>query len=68
MYSIAEFSRQIGVSVPTLRLWHSKGKLVPESITAGGQRRYSEAQVKEYLTAHKIDIAYCNESEHSLMC
>lgn len=67
MYSIAEFSKLIGVSVPTLRNWHSSGKLIPESITVGGQRRYSEAQAKEYLTTQKFDIAYCNENESSLM-
>lgn len=67
MYSIAEFSKRIGVSVPTLRNWHSSGKLIPESITIGGQRRYSEEQVKEYLSSQKLDIAFCNESESSLM-
>lgn len=67
MYSITEFSKLIGVSVPTLRNWHSNGKLIPESITVGGQRRYSEEQANEYLTSQKLDLAFCNNHESNLM-
>lgn len=67
MLTITEFSQRIGVSVPTLRNWHSSGKLVPECRTIGGQRRYSEAQAKEYLSSQKLQIAFCKEEESSLM-
>ena len=67
MYTIAEFGKLIGVSVQTLRVWHTNGKLVPESITVGGQRRYSEAQVRDYLSSSKLSVAYCSEEESSLM-
>lgn len=52
-YTINEFGQAIGVSAPTLRLWHSSGRLVPALITNGGQRRYSQEQVDRYLNIFK---------------
>lgn len=48
-YSIGEFSKLIGVSTYTLRLWEKNGKLRPHHRTQGNQRVYTEAQVQEYL-------------------
>jgi DNA-binding transcriptional MerR regulator len=38
----AEVCEILGVSPDTLRVWDEKGKLLPESKTAGGHRRYDE--------------------------
>jgi predicted site-specific integrase-resolvase len=59
----------LGVDKQTIRDWHKKGKLVPEYITQGGQRRYSEEQINAYLankqnkTERKV-IGYCRVSSN----
>lgn len=47
--NIGEFARRIGVSQQTLRVWHKNGTLLPDHVTDGGHRIYSEEQAIEYL-------------------
>ncbi len=39
----------LGVSAITLRRWEAQGKLLPDTRTLGGSRRYSQARLKELL-------------------
>jgi excisionase family DNA binding protein len=62
-----EAGKRLGVDKQTIRDWHKKGKLIPEYITQGGQRRYSEAQINAYLTNKRLPkerkvIGYCRVS------
>ena len=43
--TISEASKELGVSVSTLRRWDKTGKLIPEK-TASGHRRYNIAMLK----------------------
>ena len=45
VYSIAVASEMVGVGIQTLRLYETKGLIVPAR-SAGGTRRYSEADVE----------------------
>ncbi len=53
LYSIGKFSKEIGVSIQTLRDWHKSGELVPCKITNGGTRYYSDVQLNQYLNIDK---------------
>ena len=56
-YSIGEFSKLIGKSQQTLRLWHKKNIFVPNHITEGGTRYYSHQQYLDFLKLkrdHKV--------------
>jgi len=53
MYSIGEFSKLIGKSVYTLRVWDKNKKLIPAYRTKGNQRMYSDAQLNEVLQISK---------------
>src|SRR5437660_6702189 len=46
---IGEVAAQLGVSPRTLRYYEELGLLRPSSKTAGGARRYSEAEVERLL-------------------
>ena len=41
-YKMGEFSKRTGLSIQTLRLWDSYGKLKPAYVTEGKHRYYSE--------------------------
>lgn len=61
VYSIAVAAELSGAGVQTLRLYESKGLLEPER-TAGGTRRYSDADVQTIrrvlaLVAQGVNIA-----------
>ena len=43
--SIGEKAKECGVSVATLRRWDKRGLLKPDSITAGGHRRYKQKNI-----------------------
>ena len=45
LVTISEASKELGISVSTLRRWDKSGKLVPEK-TASGHRRYDIAKLK----------------------
>ena len=48
--SVEEFAMAIGVHPQTVRQWDKDGTLKPNHRTPGGQRRYTEGQVQEYLS------------------
>ncbi|KKR73547.1 MAG: hypothetical protein UU16_C0019G0009, partial [Candidatus Woesebacteria bacterium GW2011_GWA2_40_7] len=45
---IKEAADILEVSSKTLRRWNTSGKLVPEQRSVGGQRFYTEAQLREF--------------------
>lgn len=53
LYSIGKFASEIGVSQQTLRNWHKSGTLVPDKVTLGGTRFYSNNQLLQYLGKYK---------------
>ena len=46
---MGEFSKRTGLSIQTLRLWDSNGKLKPAYVTEGKHRYYSEEQLNRIL-------------------
>ena len=69
-YSIGEFADLIGKTPQTLRDWHKKGSFIPQHITDGGTRYYSQEQLNHFLgikgieTKTKTVIGYCRVSSH----
>lgn len=69
-YSIGEFSTLIGKTPQTLRDWQKKGSFVPQHITDGGTRYYSQEQLNHFLgikgieTKTKKVIGYCRVSSN----
>ncbi|MBQ2883457.1 MAG: MerR family DNA-binding transcriptional regulator [Alphaproteobacteria bacterium] len=51
-YKIREFSREIGISVSTLREYEKKGLLIPHHRGLNGYRYYSQEQVDSYLSGN----------------
>lgn len=49
LFSITEFAKQIGVHPQTVRRWDKTKKLSPQLRTPGGQRKYTQQQVDDYL-------------------
>ena len=66
-YTIGQFSKLVGKSIQTLRLWDIENKLKPHHVTDGGHRYYSEQQVSQ-VTQQPIParerkiIGYCRVS------
>jgi len=54
-YSIGEFSELIGKTSQTLRDWHKKCSFVPQHITEGGTRYYSQQQHNHFLGIKGIE-------------
>lgn len=50
--SIGKFSKEIGVSISTLRTWDKTGYLKPAKVLDNGYRYYSDEQIDKYL---KVD-------------
>jgi excisionase family DNA binding protein len=48
LLSISQAASYLGVSVASLRKWSNEG-LVPAHRTPGGQRRYSQADLDEFV-------------------
>ena len=48
-YTIGEFARLLNVSEQTLRNWDESGKLVAHRTLGGGHRRYTPAQLAEFI-------------------
>ena len=69
-YSIGEFSSLIGKTPQTLRDWNKKGTFMPQHITDGGTRYYSQEQINHFLgikgieTKTKKIVGYCRVSSH----
>ena len=51
---IGDLSRRIGVAVPTLRAWQQRYGVLRPVRTAGGHRRYSEADVRRVLAVRDL--------------
>lgn len=54
LLSIGKFSKETGISVSTLRLWHKEGKLVPHKVSDTGFRYYTREQVLNYLNKTEV--------------
>jgi putative resolvase len=66
-YPIGQFSKNIGKSISTLRLWDKEGILKPHHVSEGGHRYYSEQQINQVLRVSiknkdKKIIGYCRVS------
>lgn len=64
-FSIGQFSKMIGVPVPTLRLWDNNGKLKAILISPTGRRYYSQEQANEYLGIQpkaRVNVGYVRVS------
>ncbi len=66
MYSVAQFAKQVGVSVKTLQRWDREGRLKAKR-TLSGRRYYNEADLATALNlpqrpAARRTIAYCRVS------
>lgn len=53
LMSIGKFAKEIGLSTQHLRKLHEDGILIPDVITKGGTRYYSDNQLNEYLNEKK---------------
>ena len=49
LYKVCDAASYLGVSQQTLRNYHARGILVPDSITEGGHRRYSKTQLDAFI-------------------
>src|SRR6202051_986031 len=63
MYSVAQFAKQVGVSVKTLQRWDREGRLKAKR-TLSGRRYYNEADLATALNlpqrpAARRTLAYC---------
>ena len=66
MYSVAQFAKQVGVSVKTLQRWDREGRLIAKR-TVTGRRYYGEADLAIALNlpqrpGARRTIAYCRVS------
>lgn len=66
MYSVAQFAKQVGVSVKTLQRWDREGRLKANR-TVSGRRYYDEADLATALNlpqrpAARRTVAYCRVS------
>jgi predicted site-specific integrase-resolvase len=66
MYSVAQFAKQVGVSVKTLQRWDREGRLKAKR-TVSGRRYYDEADLATALNlpqrpAARRTVAYCRVS------
>ena len=48
-YTIGQFSKLVGKSMPTLRNWDNNGKFKPDHVSEGGHRYYSDEQINKVL-------------------
>jgi len=68
LLNINQASKILGVAQSTLRRWENEGRLIPDSRTKGGQRRYKLSTLRPEMK-HKIDynrktIAYARVSSN----
>ena len=52
LMSIGKFSKEIGVSISTLRTWDKTGYLKPVKVLDNGYRYYSDEQIDKYLNVN----------------
>lgn len=60
MINIQKVSKMLGVTVKTLKLWDSEGKLKSKIRTIGGHRRYSFSDIEAFLNSNER-----NQKNHS---
>lgn len=70
LMSIGKFSKLLGISAGTLRNMEKEGKIIPQYVSEGGTRYYSEEQLKVFSLNKKINqdrivIGYCRVSTAS---
>ncbi len=69
-YSIGEFSKELNVTIQTLRNWDKSGKLKPAMVAPSGHRYYSNEQLnhlkglKQPESRQKKMIGYCRVSSN----
>jgi len=68
-YTIGQFSKLVGKSIQTLRVWDNEGKLKPHHVSEGGHRYYSDNQINQVLQIPLIKkerkiIGYCRVSSN----
>jgi putative resolvase len=65
---VKEVANILGVTPQTVRRWEKEGRLIPDSRTKGGQRRYNATQLQpaqlQSIQGKKITIAYARVSSH----
>jgi len=57
--SIGVAASMLGVSVSTLRRWHSEGRLRPAFRTAGGHRRYAVSTLQSFIDPGADERSVC---------
>ena len=66
--STGKAAKLLGVSVKTLQRWEREGRLVPVARTDSNRRRYTEAQIREFIGMQNAVseptrlVAYCRVS------
>lgn len=70
LMSIGKFSKLLGISAGTLRNMEKEGKIIPQYISEGGTRYYSEEQLNVFnlnkkSNPEKMVIGYCRVSTNS---
>ena len=68
-YTIGQFSKIVGKSIQTLRLWDIENRFKPHHVTDGGHRYYSEQQIYQVLKQpvkgdKRKTIGYCRVSSN----
>ena len=68
LYSIGKVAQKLGVTTTTLRNWDKAGILIPDKVTDGGTRYYSDETLNKYLhrnmSKDKRVIGYCRVSSN----
>jgi DNA binding domain, excisionase family len=54
LMSIGKFAKEVGLSVQHLRKLHEDNTLIPDVITKGGTRYYSDEQLQAYLNKNNL--------------
>ena len=66
LLSIGKVAKKLGITTTTLRNWHRENKLIPEKITDGGTRYYSDDQIFKFMNKfehiEKINYIYSRVS------
>jgi predicted site-specific integrase-resolvase len=63
--SIGEAAAFLGVSITSLRRWEKMGSLCSDYRTPGGHRRYSIANLREFLPKERrLSVGYARVSGH----
>ena len=68
LFSIGKVAQKLGVTTTTLRNWDKAGILIPDKVTDGGTRYYSDETINKFLhksmSKDKRVIGYCRVSSN----